>query len=248
MFGEHLALLVREFQIEASQSLVYSRIAADWDSRNAYRRYRGRITGHLDRDTRRTLHLWLNRPDFPVPNRTDAPPELQAATGQMQVTNALTVFQADPANHTQNVRGDLWWWDDNTDSGRWVFARDRLQRYPIPAGPPGEVLPGDLRGEVVALGRWTDNREHATSPKTQPIGGPVLNRDEGSWKSVGFTMADLQAGGQFPAPGAADRAAAESTFALIYAMSTRSSLGGWTSTTRGTGPGCRSGCATGPTR
>ncbi|MFD3504235.1 hypothetical protein [Streptomyces sp. NPDC058678] len=227
VFGGHLALLVREFQIEASQPWVRARSAMGWTRQPAFRRYRGRITGHLDRDTRHTLQLWLNRPDFPVSNRTDPLPELEAACGQLQLANGLTVFHASPGNHTQQVEDDLWWWDDVADSGPRVYARDHLRRADIPAA---EVLRGDP--EVVTLGSWTDNPLYQPGgpqpppPNAQPRGGGLLLPARGSWASKVFSVAELLgAGAPFPPPGDPLRAEAESTFIVVYAMTHPESLG-----------------------
>jgi hypothetical protein len=212
VFGAQLALLVREFQIEASQPRMWSRsVAGAWSRQPSLRRYRGLINGRLNWETRRMMQLWLNRSDFPVPDTTDLPPELEADAGQQQVANALTVFRADPANHTSNVADDLWWWNDLRDSRPRVYARDLLQRFTIPAA---EVLRGDP--QVTALGGWLDNP--IVSP-AQPPGGPALARPaQGSWASVPFDIGGLLNANVFPAPVDVDRPMAESTFATVFAM------------------------------
>lgn len=207
-FGERLALLVREFQIEASQRWMWGRTAAGvWGRHPAYRRYRGRITGIVDWETRRSLQLWLSRPDFATANATDPPTEL-AAAGLSQVGNGLRVFSADPADHTTNATGNWWWWDDEQSGGPRVYARDRLQRRAVPVV---DQLAADP--EVVALGGWTNN------PFAPPPGGPVLVHDRGTWQTALLRMDRLEALNQFLSTVHPFRHDAESTYAVVYAMS-----------------------------
>jgi hypothetical protein len=148
-FGPRTAMAVRELQIEASQDRIHVRPLgpAGPFARWTIRRYRGVVNGVVNADTAQTLAHWRQpRTDLASCFDPGGP-----GAGVVGIVNSMGVDSraAPPPNPGAVQKPGLWLADDETDTSRWIYAVDQLERYPIPVTESIGADPG-----LAALGTY----------------------------------------------------------------------------------------------
>lgn len=162
-FDTHMALALRDFQIEAGFTQVYGGVIANAGSvegrTEARLRYQGPIHGGLDESTADVISSWLDPDgvvrdkDYPITRRipytTDLDGNVILPGRATQFRNPLVIdVRAHPTDPPSSPLADLWLWDSMKDPTKTVIAIDKSGRLVIP--------PVDALGKMeAAIGHWT---------------------------------------------------------------------------------------------